>query len=98
MVSSTAPAADEQSVRSVVAAAVMDRPDHGVKFSDASVSDVGGGEAAGSGAAGEGDDGSEIYSPSSVSTVSSSGEVGGVYTLYSDMVHSEEEQELSGKF
>lgn len=42
------------------------------------------------------DDG-ETYSPSPVSTVSSSGELGGVYMLYSDGSHSEdEEQEGSG--
>ncbi len=40
----------------------------------------------------------ETYSPSPVSTVSSSGEQGGVYMLYSDATHSEdEEQEGSGK-
>lgn len=53
-------------------------------LSDGGGSDVGGEE--------EGD----LYSPSPVSTVSSSGEVGGVYTLYSDMMHSEDEKDLSG--
>ena len=43
---------------------------------------------------GDGEDGGETYSPSPVSTVSSSGEVGGVYTLFSDALHSEED--LSG--
>lgn len=43
-----------------------------------------------------GDDDSEAYSPSPVSTVSSSGEVGGVYTLYSDVIHSDDDQDLSG--
>lgn len=47
---------------------------------------------------GEGEDDSEMYSPSPVSTVSSSGEVGGVYTLYSDALPSEEEQDLSCMF
>ena len=45
------------------------------------------------------EDEGEMYSPSPVSTVSSSGEVGGVYTLYSENIHSEveDEQELSGR-
>jgi hypothetical protein len=46
-------------------------------------------------ACGDGEEDNEMYSPSPVSTVSSSGEVGGVYTLFSDLVHSEED--LSGE-
>ena len=60
------------------------------KFTDGGVSDVGGAYIGD-------DDGSEMYSPSPVSTVSSSGEVGGVYTLYSDAMHSEDDKDLSGK-
>ena len=44
----------------------------------------------------EGEEDGEHYSPSPVSTVSSSGEVGGVYMLYSDATHSEDEEEASG--
>lgn len=47
---------------------------------------------------GEGEEDRERYSPSPVSTVSSSGEVGGVYMLYSDATHSEEDDEASGTF
>ena len=46
----------------------------------------------------EGEEDREMYSPSPVSTVSSSGEQGGVYMLHSDGTHSDEgEQEGSGE-
>lgn len=48
------------------------------------------------GGGGDPEDEVEMFSPSPVSTVSSSGEVGGVYTLYSDATHSEDDKDLSG--
>ena len=56
------------------------------------LSEKGGGPDSG----GPGEEEGEGYSPSPISTVSSSGEVGGVYTLYSDMVQSDEEKVTSG--
>lgn len=46
----------------------------------------------------DGEDEGDLYSPSPVSTISSSGEAGGVYTLYSDAANSEDERDLSGMY